>query len=109
MILGLGAGTGLEVAEEIGLRAAEMVAEDAEGTGGIAESLRDELGRDALHELCAEASHWRWEGEAGSRKKRPSFVNGSGEFSIKHMIDTMFRYVNSHSNVADHRSGPADA
>ena len=54
MILGLGAGTGLEVAEEIGLRAAEMVAEDAEGTGGIAESLRDELGRDALHEVGAE-------------------------------------------------------
>src|ERR1035438_8278188 len=66
MILGLGAGTGLEVAEEIGLRAAEMVAEDAEGTGGIAESLRDELGRDALHELCAEASHWRQQ-----RKNRP--------------------------------------
>jgi hypothetical protein len=55
IFLRLGAGTRLEVAEEVGLRAAEVVAEDAERACGIAESLRDQLGRDALHKVGAES------------------------------------------------------
>ena len=54
VFLGLGAGTGFEVAEEIGWGAAEVVAEHAKGTVGIAESFRGQLGRDTLDEKGAE-------------------------------------------------------
>ena len=92
VFLGLGAGAGLEVAEEIGLRATEMMAEDTKGAGGIAESLGDQWGRDALDEVGAEGLVLAVSGEAGSRKKRASLVNRSGELSTK---------TNDTSNVSD--------
>ena len=55
VLLGLAAGTGFEVAEEIGLGAAEVVAENAEGAVSIAELLGGLLRRDTVDEKGAES------------------------------------------------------
>ena len=43
-LFGLGAWTGLEIAEEIRLETAEVVAKDTKGTGSVAETLSDIVG-----------------------------------------------------------------
>ena len=47
--------TGLEVEEEIGMIAAEVTAQDAEGAGSVAKSFGGLLGREALDKEGAES------------------------------------------------------
>src|SRR5215468_4695766 len=70
VFLGLAAGTGFEVAEEIRLGAAEVVAENTKGAVRIAESFCGACWEEIPSTKKARrASYWRWAGEAGWRKK----------------------------------------
>jgi len=47
-LFGLGARTGLEIAEEVGFETAEVVAKDAKGAGSVAETMSDIVGGGAV-------------------------------------------------------------
>ena len=64
-------GAGLEIAEELGFGAAEMVGQDAEGAGSVAEALGDFIGGESVDEVGAEGFVLALGGGSGFEEEAP--------------------------------------
>jgi len=68
-LFGLGAWTGLEIAEEVRLETAEVVAKDAKRPGSVAETLSDILGGGAVDKEGAKSFVLSLGGGSGFEKE----------------------------------------
>ena len=105
VFLGLGMRAVLQLTEEVGLGAAEMMTQDAKRAWGVAKALGDVSRGKTFDEVGTEGLVLALGGGSGFEEEASLGVRESGELSIKQILTPMFHGVNRNRTSSKQQSG----